>query len=165
MISYTLGMAASAKRSKPASPPDLEVPLRVTILHPPAGVQFSLGRTDDGETHENKLSRGRALFFDLVLRARSGPGGKPLRMLGEHAHGTPSGRFIPIGVGTLAGQADSCWSRVIKISLTGITLRMVREVLATPDARLEVRIDGRDKCGGPACATVPLLDGGWRPVR
>jgi hypothetical protein len=39
------------------------------------------------------------------------------------------------------------------------------EALATPGAVIEARIAGTAKDGGPACATVGLLDGGWRVVR
>ena len=158
-------MPRSGKTPAPRKVADIEVSLRVTLLRPPAGVQFCLGRTDDGEDHDAKTSRGRDLSFDLSLRARGGSSGEPLRMLGEHAHGPPAKRFVPIGVGTLAGQADSCWARVIKISLTGITPKLVRDVSDSPSARLEARVEGTDKCGGPACATVPLLDGGWRVAR
>lgn len=138
------------------------MPLRVTLVNPPVGVQLSLGRTDDGESHEMKVSRGRDVSFDLDLRARGGYGGEPFRMLGEYAHGTPATRFIPIGVGKLAGQPDSCWTRVIKISLAGITPKLVRELGGKPRARLEARVRAASDCGEPVCATVPLLDGGWK---
>jgi hypothetical protein len=144
---------------------DVEVPIRVTLVQPPEGVRFSLGRTDDGKSHESKISRGRDLSFDLVLRARGPEGGEPLSMLGEHAHGTPTKRFIPIGVGTLAGQADSCWTRVIKILLAGITPKMVDDVKADRARRIHVRVNGANDRGEPVCATVPLLDGGWRTVK
>ncbi len=143
------------------APAPVEVPLRVIVRKPPVGVQFALGRTDDGEEHVTKLSRGRDLSFDLVLRARPGTTAKQVNLTGTFAHGTPTTRFIPIGVGTLAGQADSCWTRVIKVMLTGITAAMVRDVTSTSGARLVARVDGCGKNGTPACATVPLLDGGW----
>jgi hypothetical protein len=152
--------------AKPKSPntraADIEVALRVTLVRPPAGVQFSLGGTDDGKEHETKLSRGRDVPFDLVLRARGGKGGEPFRMMGIHAHGPPAGRFIPIGVGKLAGQSDSCWERVIKVWLTTITPTIVDEVSARKGARLVARVNGTGKNGEPVCATVPLLDGGWK---
>jgi len=144
------------------APAAIEVPLRVTLRRPPAGVQYCLGRTDDGEIHEPKISRGRDLFFDLVLRARPGKDATSVNFTGEHAHGTPTTRFIPIGVGTLAGQTDSCWTRVVKISLAGISPKMVRDVTARAGSRLEVGVEGSHKCGAPVCATVSLLDGGWQ---
>src|SRR5689334_18763936 len=106
--------------------PPVEVPVRVIIPRPSLGVQYSLGRTDDGEEHPATLSRGRDLSFDLVLRARRGSDGKSVNLTGLYAHGTPQDRFIPIGVGKLAGQEDSCWTRVIKVNLVGITPPMIR---------------------------------------
>ena len=155
-------MASTAKKKAAKSVAAVEVPLRVTLRRPPAGVQYCLGRTDDGEVHEPKISTGRDLSFDLVLRARPGADAKSVNLTGEYAHGTSTTRFIPIGVGTLAGQADSCWTRVVKISLSGITPRMIREVSARSGARLAAGVEGCDKCGAPVCATVPLLDGGWK---
>ncbi len=157
-------MATQAKPSRRTTASDIEVPLRVTLVKPPAGVQFSLGRTDDGEAHETKLARGRDVSFDLVLRARGGNKGVPFRMLGKHAHGTPTARFIPIGVGQLAGQPDSCWTRVIKISLAGITPELVRDLSMRQGSRLGVSVNGTNGCGEPVCATVPLVDGGWKVV-
>ena len=46
--------------------------------------------------------------------------------------------------------------------LAGISWPLIEEALAAPDAALEARIAGTAKDGGPACATVPLLEGGWR---
>lgn len=51
------------------------------------------------------------------------------------------------------------------MKLGAITGEMVDAVLATPGAVLEARFAGVGRDGGPACATVPLLDGGWRLVR
>ena len=87
--------------------------------------------------------------------------GKP-NFLGPVAQGPPAGRFVYVNSGTSAGQADSCWTRRAKVPLTGIGWRLIERALAGTDTILEVQIDGKAKDGGPACATVPLLDGGWR---
>jgi hypothetical protein len=47
------------------------------------------------------------------------------------------------------------------VPLSGITWPLIEEALAAPDAVLEARIAGVARDGGPVCATVPLLDGGW----
>jgi hypothetical protein len=151
-------MASAKKRTATKRVPDIEVPIRVTVADAPGGVQFSLGRTDDGEKHEAKVGRGRDLSFDLTLRARLG---EKFSILGEHAHGPVTARFIPIGVGTLAGQADSCWTRVIKVHLSSITPKLVRDVQRAKGARLQARVNGVGRNGTPACATVQLLGAGW----
>lgn len=156
---------ATSKKLRPASRPvDIDVPMRITLVSPPAGVQFCLGRSD-GDAEPPKLSTGRPLSFDLTLRARGVNGDEPFRFLGRHARGTPQQRFIAIGVGQLAAQPDSCWTRVIKVHLSDITPRMVQDVARSPKARLEARVNGTGRDGTPSCATVPLLDGGWKVVR
>jgi len=66
--------------------------------------------------------------------------------------------------GTLAGQADSCWTRAAKVPLSGITWPLIQEALATLGVVIEAHIAGTAKDGGPACAAVPLLNGEWRVV-
>jgi hypothetical protein len=44
----------------------------------------------------------------------------------------------------------------------GITWELIDEALSKLSAVLEARIAGTAGDGGPACATVRLLDGGWK---
>ncbi len=62
----------------------------------------------------------------------------------------------------MAGQLDSTWTRRAKIKTAGITWQLVERVLADGAAGVEVSIDGRAKDDGPCCASIPLLDGGWK---
>ena len=55
---------------------------------------------------------------------------------------------------------DSPWTRRAKISLTGLTAKMIAE--AQRGKVIEVSYNGTGRDGGPSCATVPLLDGGWK---
>jgi len=48
----------------------------------------------------------------------------------------------------------------VKVPLAGISWELIDGL--TPGARLEVRIPGRGRNGGPALATVPILPPGWR---
>jgi hypothetical protein len=107
---------------------------------------------------------GDDLSFDLSLRVGERPGGLP-NFLGPFAQGPPAGRFVYVNSGTSAGESGSCWSRRAKVPLAAITWPMIEETLAAPDGILEARIAGTAKDGGPACATVPLLAGGWRVAR
>jgi hypothetical protein len=137
----------------------LAVPIRITLLSPPADVDFCIqGR--DGERLQRTTADGRDVSFDLTLLAARVSGAP--RFFGEVTQGPPAGRFVYVCSGTLAGQAGSCWTRRAKVPLGGISWTLVEGVLAKPAARLEARFVGQAGDGGPACATIKLLDQGWR---
>jgi hypothetical protein len=103
------------------------------------------------------------LTFDLRARpATLADGAHTLR--GAEVQGPPAARFVYVNSGRRAGQWDSPWDRRAKVSLAGITRELADAALATPGAVLEARLAGTDERGGPACASVKLLDG-WRVVR
>jgi len=137
------------------------VPLRLTLLRPPAGVRFCLQRGRD-ERVGPVDSTGEDLSFDLEVRAKDVEG-RP-RFLGPFVQGPTSGRFVYVCSGTSAGQFESPWTRRAKVPLAGITRPLVLRALARPGARLEARIVGTARDGGPACATVALLGEGWAVV-
>jgi hypothetical protein len=143
-----------------------ELPVRITVVHPPEGVTFRMQRGQGGKAdlvppaHDSDR-----LSFDLTLRvAAERPGGQ-LNFRGAFAQGPPDRRFVYVNSGTLAGQADSCWTRRAKVHLSGITREMIEQVLSDPEAILEARIWGVAKDGGPVCAKASLLDGGWQISR
>jgi hypothetical protein len=138
-----------------------ELPIRITVVQPPHGVTFRIqrGRAD---LVPPALDAGEQISFDLTLRvADNRPDGLP-NFLGPFAQGPPAGRFIYVNSGTLAGQAESCWTRRAKVHLAGITWELIDQTLSAPGALLEAHIAGTGRDGGPACATVPLLEDGWR---
>jgi hypothetical protein len=141
-----------------------EIPTRITVVCPPEGVTFRLqqGKTDlvaPAHATEDSLS------FDFVLRVAGDRTVERPFFRGACAQGPPAGRFVYINSGTLAGQAESCWTRRAKVQLSGISWELIEQVLSSPEAVLEARIAGMGRDGGPACATVPLLAGGWRALR
>ena len=138
-----------------------ELPLRITVVHPPSGVAFRLQRGKN-ELVPPTRDRDGYLSFDFTLRVSNDRTKGPPNLRGALAQGPPAGRFVYVNSGTLAGQADSCWTRRAKVPLAGISWDLIEQILATPEAVLEACIQGTAKDGGPACATVPLLDGGWR---
>lgn len=138
-----------------------EIPLRITVVHPPGGVAFRLQRGRD-ELSSPGRDRDGYLSFDFTLRVGNDRTKGQPNLRGAFAQGPPAGRFVYVNSGTLAGQADSCWTSRAKVPLAGISWDLIEQVLATPEAVLEACIKGTAKDGGPACATVPLLDGGWR---
>jgi len=137
----------------------------VTLVRPPAGVRLSLQGKDATELIGPATGTGGDVSFDFWVRVK--PGGSAAiatRFLGPFTHGPPQDRFVYICSGTSAGQADSGWTRRAKVKLS-IPPELIEKVRSGSAARLAARINGTAGDGGPACATVPLLDGGWKPVR
>ena len=141
----------------------IEIPLRAVIEAPPPGVQWALQRSrgDYSDLAPPTKSLPERLVFDFTIQAeRAADGG--LRLLGPGVQGPPTARFFYLNSGTLAGDTSSGFSRRAKISLMGLTWPMI-EALG-PDQRLQVRISGTSKDGGPACASITPLLPGWSVV-
>jgi hypothetical protein len=136
------------------------LPLRITLLQTPRDVVFCLqsGKT---EIVSPVRSAGDDLSFDFSVRVGQRPDGQP-NLLGPFTQGPPAGRFVYVNSGTCAGEVNSPWTRRAKIPLSGLSWPLIEEALAAPERTLEARIAGTGKDGGPACATVPLLGGGWK---
>jgi hypothetical protein len=137
--------------------------LRITLVAPPAEVLFAL-QSGRSELHQATRSTGASISFDFTVRFRPA-GSTAVNVLGPYAQGTPASRFVYVNSGTYAGEKGSRWSRRAKIPLAGITRQLIEELHDTPDSILEARIAGTGRDGGPASASVPLLDSGWRVVR
>jgi Family of unknown function (DUF5990) len=149
----------SQTKAKPRPIPDADLLLRIILVSPPPGVRFCLQRGRD-ELVSSVDSTGDDIAFDLSVRVKDADAATP-RLLGPFTQGPPDARFVYICSGMSAGQAGSCWSRRAKVSLTTITRALIRQSQSRPGSRLQARIPGTAKDGGPSCATVPLLDGGW----
>jgi hypothetical protein len=140
-----------------------ELPIRIIIVHPPKRVIFCVQRDKAGLLPPSHTDE-EMLIFDFTVRVGAQqPNGAP-NLLGPFTQGTPADRFVYVNAGTLAGQAASGWTRRAKVKLAGITQAMIETALATPGAVIEARIAGTAKDGGPAAATVPLLETGWQVV-
>jgi hypothetical protein len=129
------------------------------VLAPPAGVAFALQR-GRRELGERAISSGQDLRFEFTLLAGRAPDGS-LRFSGEFVQGPAGGKFVYVNSGSLAGQADSCWTRRAKVGLQMLNWATVERAAAAEGNLLQARIAGVARDGGPACASVPLLDGGW----
>jgi len=140
-----------------------EVPLRIVVLTPPKGVMFAI-QHGKAELESVVVSKGTELSFELTARIAERDGAEP-NLLGPYVQGPKGGRFVYVNSGTLAGQAGSNWTRRAKIGLQSLTWTLIDQTLANSKTILEARINGTGKDGGPACATVPLLDGGWKIVK
>ena len=137
-------------------PTTLDLPLRIILVAPPPGVLFCLQRGRD-ERVDPVRSDGGDVTFELTLQVK--PDGPDFR--GPFVQGPKGERFIYVGIGTLAGDADSCWTRRLKIRLDGITGSQIEEVRAHPGAILSARVAGTSQHGGPAYDTAQFQDSGW----
>lgn len=147
---------------------DLELPLRIVLLAPPAGVNFALQHGATSGTAyppvvDAQQGDGiRDLTFAFTIAVRREPA-TPLRLRGPFVQGPTDARFIYLVVGRRAGQPDSPWDRRAKVPLAGITPALVRAVLAHPGAWLEAAVPGTLPDGSPTCATRAFAPGrGWQ---
>lgn len=140
-----------------------ELPLRITLVQVPAGVTFCLQRGKAELVAPTQIA-GDQISFDFTVRIGQPQANGTPNFLGPFTQGPPAERFVYVNSGTSAGQATSIWTRRAKVKLVGITQTMIDGALATPGAVIAARIAGTAKDGGPACATVPLLEGGWKVV-
>ena len=135
--------------------------LRIVVVGPPPGVRFQLQRGRHELQPPTRHSK-TAMTFEFEVRVGTRSGSRP-NFLGPFAQGPPAGRFVYVNSGTLAGQADSAWSRRAKVPVTGITWALIERARAA-GSTLEAEIAGTARDGGPSCATVPLIGDGWRVV-
>jgi hypothetical protein len=126
---------------------ETEITLHITLLAPPAGVDFGLqrGRGHHYETIGIQRSTGADLTFLCTL---------PFPLRGPFVQGPPAGRFLYLDIGTAAGQPGSPWSRRLKVPLTGLT---------GDHPAYQTQIPGQARDGGPTCAT-PKPFAGWTPL-
>ena len=154
--------SASSKPSSSRKTSDQqEIPLRITLVAPPSDVMFCLQRGRD-ELVSQQRSTGAPLSFDFTVRVRSGD--VPINFLGPFTQGPPASRFVYVNSGTMAGESATPWTRRAKVPLAGITSAMVKKALTAPVARIEARIQGTARDGGPACATCHPIGSGWSVV-
>jgi hypothetical protein len=137
-----------------------ELTLRIIIEKAPPGIDFALQKGSGSiyETVQKQRSVRRDLVFEFQPLIREGVSDGMAALSGPIVQGPARQRFVYVDIGTYAGQADSCWSRRLKIPLDGITARMI----ATGGV-LEARVPGTGRDGGPNCATVKNFEG-WKLV-
>jgi uncharacterized protein DUF5990 len=142
-----------------------ELTLRIVLENPPTGVDFGLqkGRGTDYETIQKQRSKTNDLCFEFIVGLRTSRKDAVPDFSGSLVQGPPGGRFVYLDIGTYAGQKDTCWSRRLKVPLSGITWDML-DRMASSRSILEARVPGTGKDGGPNCATVKPFDG-WTPGR
>ena len=134
------------------------VTLRIIVVAPVPRVRLAVQQGRDELLPPASSSRAETRFDFTAEVAHTGDG---VRWRGPVVQGPAAGRFVYVNAGLRAGQPDSCWDRRAKVPLHGITPALVAVARTTSDCVLTARMAGQARDGGPACATVPLLDGGW----
>ena len=139
------------------------LPFRLVVEHPLPEVRLRIQRGHDellAPSHED----AEATVFEFTLRVVTGREGT-LVLRGPEVQGGQSDRFVYVNWGVRAGDKESRWDRRANVSLRDLTSSVLQELLQTPGAVIEARIEGTGDDGGPACASVEMLGGGWRVVR
>lgn len=130
------------------------ITIRLTIGDPVPGVVYSLQDSKSAPV-DPVVATEAPLSFDVPVRLAPGP-----KFLGPFVRREgPVRRFIYIAIGGQAGDRSTHWSRRVKVDIQDLPAELLEKAL---DGRvLEARLAGRDKDGGPACATQKPLHG-WR---
>jgi len=139
-----------------------ELTLRIVLEKPPAGVDFGVqkGKGNDYETIQTQRFQGKDLSFEFTVRVKIDSKASAPNFLGPFVHGPTGERFIYIDIGSCAGQTGTHWSRRLKIPLKSITSEVIEAAVADDRLRLEARVAGTGKDGGPTCGTVKPF-AGW----
>jgi len=139
----------------------MEITLRIVLRRPTPGVDFALqkGGGSKYETVQAQRSSANAdLKFEFPVTVRSDKDGAP-DFFGTFVHGVRGDRYVYIDIGTYAGQANTYWSRRLKVPISRITWELVNS-----QSTLVGEIPGTGKDGGPSCAYAWLktLDEPWQ---
>jgi hypothetical protein len=127
--------------------------MRILVMNPPPGVRFAVQR-GKAELLEPPARQHEPIAFELLLRLGSPLPDGQVNFLGEFAQGPAADRFIYLNSGTLAGQADSPWTRRAKLKLASIPRQVVEAGLSASGGIIEARVLGTMDDGGPVCASV-----------
>lgn len=143
---------------------DQEIPLRIILKNPPAGVDFGLqkGSGTHYQTVQVQQFDSQDLQFNFTVRVKGSQDKDPQpTFLGPFVQGPPGTRFVYLDIGRCAGQMTSVWSRRLKIPLVGITWELVNHLSTNDGQVLETQVPGTGKDTGPNCGTVKPFTG-WQ---
>src|SRR5262245_15840106 len=137
------------------TPAERQLIFRIVLEQPPVGVDFAVqkGRGSSYETIQTQRSAGRDLQFEFAVDIGTASKGTGPDFFGPFVQGPSGGRFVYLDIGTLAGQADSCWSRRLKIPLTGLSWSTIDRASEGANPILEAHVPGTGGDGGPSCAS------------
>ena len=153
-------------------PGERVVRLRIICLQPPDPEKYGaeFGLQDNSSTTAWVIHKGQAikgdLRFECECRVRPQKSSGAPNFLGPFVHGNAAERFLYLSWRAKSRSPDqsetspTVWQRRMKIHLRSITWEEVDEAAKTGGV-LEAQVEGTGRDGGPACASVPLLGGGW----
>jgi hypothetical protein len=136
-----------------------DLTVRIIVEAPPPGVEWALQLGRDELVPPSK--RADALEFHATLRVVAGKDGLP-DLRGAAVQGPRNGRFVYLSSGVRAGQVGSPWDRRAKVSLESLRAVLSQGGAAPTSQTAVASIAGTGRDGGPACARVSLIGGGWR---
>ena len=141
--------------------PTESMALRIVVVDPPPNILWALQLGKDEVVRPTSSSKSR-ISFNFTVEVVPGESKSSFRLRGSAVQGRPGERFVYLRMGTYAGQKgiDAGWRA--KISLEGITLKLL-DAAKAKGGMLEVQFQGTGPKGGPSCATVPLGKG-WYAV-
>lgn len=140
---------------------EADITLQIILIKPTPNVVFGLqkGAGINYETVQKQVSTSGDLTFTFSIKAKGDRSKDALpKLSGSFVQGPMDNKFVYIDIGTYAGQANTTWSRRLKVPLTGITWEDIDSL--TGNAMLQATVPGTGKDGGPNCATVKPF-GGW----
>ena len=126
-----------------------EIPMRIIIEQPVAGVRHSLQGKDDQPLDPKSSKAGESLTFDFTVRVGAGP-----KFFGDQVRREgPVRRFVYIRVGQAAGDPNSLWTRRMKIDIHDVEEDLL-DAACNEGRPVEISIRGTGEDGTPACASV-----------
>jgi Family of unknown function (DUF5990) len=140
-----------------------EFSLRITVVDPPPNISWALQLGRDQLVQPTACTAAR-ISFDFSVEVVEGESPGAFRLRGGAVQGRPGERFVYLCVGSYAGQLDAPAGGRAKVSLEGITRRLLDIVKGRRSGVLEAQFAGTARDGGPSRASVKLLGDGWRVV-
>ena len=116
--------------------------------------------------HAGESRSNSDIHFQCECRVRPHLGTGAPNFLGPLVQGDAARRFLYLSwrpVGWRPGQPEPpcpAWVRRIKVHLSPITWQQIDEAVKIGGV-LEAVVPGTGRDGGPSCASVPLIGGGW----
>lgn len=134
--------------------------LRITVIDPPPNILWALQLGQEEIVKPTFTSKHR-ISFEFAVEVVNDSSTAGFRLRGHAVQGPSGKRFVYLRMGAYAGQVGAAAGWRAKVALDGISRQLIDEAKENRSGVLEVQFAGTGPKGGPACATVPLLEPGW----